>query len=178
MNTETATFGAGCFWGVEVAFRQTEGVLDAAAGYAGGNRPNPTYEEVCTDRTGHAEVVQVTFDPARVSYERLLDLFFTSHDPTQLNRQGPDHGTQYRSTLFINDAAQAEYARAYIAQLSNAHVFKRPIATKIEATGRFIPAEAYHQDFMRKNPAHPYILVNDRPKVAALRRIFPMSWKA
>ena len=150
MTTETATFGAGCFWGVEVAFRHMDGVLDAAVGYAGGTRPDPTYEEVCTDRTGHAEVVQVTFDPARVSYDRLLDLFFTSHDPTQLNRQGPDHGTQYRSVIFHHGDAQRKAAEAAKARWDASGRWQRPIVTEITAAPPFWRAEEYHQRYLEK----------------------------
>ena len=150
MTTGTATFGAGCFWGVEVAFRQLDGVHDAAVGYAGGSRPNPTYEEVCTDRTGHAEVVQVTFDPARVSYERLLDLFFTSHDPTQLNRQGPDVGTQYRSVIFYHDEAQRAAAEAAKARWDASGRWKRPVVTEISQAPPFWRAEEYHQRYLEK----------------------------
>jgi peptide-methionine (S)-S-oxide reductase len=150
MSTETATFGAGCFWGVEVAFRQMDGVTDAAVGYAGGSRPNPTYEEVCTDRTGHAEVVQVTFDPSRVAYGQLLDLFFTSHDPTQLNRQGPDHGTQYRSVIFYHDEEQRAVAEAAKARWEASGRWKRPIVTEISPAPPFWRAEEYHQRYLEK----------------------------
>jgi peptide-methionine (S)-S-oxide reductase len=150
MTTETATFGAGCFWGVEVAFRQMDGVTDAAVGYAGGSRPNPTYEEVCTDRTGHAEVVQVTFDPSRVRYGQLLDLFFTSHDPTQLNRQGPDHGTQYRSVIFYHGEEQRAEAEAAKARWEASGRWKRPIVTEISPAPPFWRAEEYHQRYLEK----------------------------
>jgi peptide-methionine (S)-S-oxide reductase len=145
-----ATFGAGCFWGVEVAFRRLKGVKDAAVGYAGGHTANPTYKEVCTDETGHAEVVQVTYDPAEVSYEALLDLFWRSHDPTQVNRQGPDVGTQYRSVIFTHDEAQAEAARKSKEALAASRRHRRPIATEIEPAPAFWRAEEYHQRYLEK----------------------------
>ena len=150
MQTELATFGAGCFWGVEIAFRQIPGVLDALAGYSGGTMPNPTYEDVCSDRTGHAEVVQVTFDPSRVSYERLLDVFFTSHDPTQLNRQGPDVGRQYRSAIFHHSEAQREAAEAAKRKCEASGRWKRPVVTEISPAGPFWKAEEYHQRYLEK----------------------------
>ena len=150
MQTELATFGAGCFWGVEIAFRQIPGVLDALAGYSGGTMPNPTYEDVCSDRTGHAEVVQVTFDPARVSYDRLLDVFFTSHDPTQLNRQGPDVGRQYRSAIFYHSEAQREAAEAAKRKWEASGRWKPPVVTEISPAGPFWKAEEYHQRYLEK----------------------------
>ena len=175
---QTVVLAGGCFWGVEGVYEHMRGVQSVVAGYAGGDQKTATYDKVSTGRTGHAESVQVTFDPAQVTYADILRVFFSvAHDPTQLNRQGPDVGTQYRTAIFPQSASQARVAKAYLAQLSKARVFKRPIATKIEATGRFVPAEAYHQDFMRKNPAYPYIVINDRPKVAALKRIFPRQFK-
>jgi peptide-methionine (S)-S-oxide reductase len=150
MQTELATFGAGCFWGVEIAFRQIPGVLDALAGYSGGTMPNPTYEDVCSDRTGHAEVVQVTFDPSRVSYDRLLDVFFTSHDPTQLNRQGPDVGRQYRSAIFYHSEAQREAAEAARRKWEASGRWKRPVVTEISPAGPFWKAEEYHQRYLEK----------------------------
>lgn len=150
MKKETATFGAGCFWGVEVSFRQIEGVLDAVSGYAGGKTRNPTYEEVCSDSTGHAEVVQVTFDPERVPYERLLDVFFTSHDPTTLNRQGPDHGTQYRSAVFYHSDAQREAAVSAKERWGRSGKFSRPIVTEVAPASEFWPAEEYHQRYLEK----------------------------
>jgi peptide-methionine (S)-S-oxide reductase len=146
---EQATFGAGCFWGVESFFREVPGVEDAIVGYAGGNTQNPTYREVCTDKTGHAEVVQVTYDPAKVSYDKLLDVFFQNHDPTQLNRQGPDVGTQYRSVVFYQSPGQEHAARAKKEEL--APRFKRPIVTSIEPAPAFWRAEEYHQRYNEKN---------------------------
>jgi peptide-methionine (S)-S-oxide reductase len=148
--SETATFAAGCFWGVEVKFRQVPGVLDAAVGYSGGKTENPTYKDVCTDRTGHAEVVQVTFDPQRVSYEQLLEIFFSLHDPTTVNRQGPDVGTQYRSAIFFHSPQQEQQARAFKAKLEAAKTFPRPIATEIAPAAPFYRAEEYHQRYLEK----------------------------
>jgi peptide-methionine (S)-S-oxide reductase len=148
--TEKATFGAGCFWGVEATFRELDGVVDAAVGYEGGHTENPTYQEVCTDRTGHVEVVQVEYDPAKVSYEKLLDVFFAEHDPTQVNRQGPDYGTQYRSVIFFHTPEQEQAARAAKARLGSSGRFSRPIATAIEPASTFYRAEEYHQQYLAK----------------------------
>ena len=147
---ETAIFGAGCFWGVEEAFRRIEGVVDATVGYAGGSTENPSYREVCSGSTGHAEVVQVTFDPARVSYRDLLDAFWSLHDPTQVNRQGPDVGSQYRSLILVNSPGQEAAARESKAALEASRRFPRPIATAIEPAGPFWPAEEYHQRYLEK----------------------------
>jgi peptide-methionine (S)-S-oxide reductase len=146
-----ATFGAGCFWGVESAFRQLAGVTDTAVGYMGGTFPNPTYQDVCTDRTGHAEVVQLDYDPGRISYEELLRVFFEIHDPTTLNRQGPDFGTQYRSVIFYHDAQQEAAARAAKDALESSGRFRRPIVTQIVAAAEFYRAEEYHQRYFEKN---------------------------
>lgn len=146
----TATFGAGCFWGVELAFRRTEGVLDAVSGYMGGDVPNPTYEQVCTGRTGHAEVVQVTYDPQRIGYDELLAVFWECHDPTQVDRQGPDVGRQYRSVIFVHDDDQRARAEASRARLNESGEYRAPIATAIEPAGPFWPAEAYHQRYLEK----------------------------
>lgn len=148
--TEKATFGAGCFWGVEARFNELIGVLDTAAGYEGGDLEHPTYQQVCTDRTGHAEVVQVTFDPSRLSYEALLDAFFALHDPTQVNRQGPDRGTQYRSVIFAHNEEQAAEARAKIAELNASGTYRQPIATRVEPARTFWRAEEYHQRYLEK----------------------------
>lgn len=147
---ETATFGAGCFWGVEESFRQIPGVIDTAVGYLGGHTQNPTYKDVCTDATGHAEVVQVTYDPAQVSYEQLLDGFWSSHDPTTLNRQGPDIGTQYRSAIFFHSPEQERLARASKEKMQASGKFRRPIVTEITAASTFYPAEDYHQKYLAK----------------------------
>jgi len=145
-----ATFAAGCFWGVEDAFRQVKGVTSTMVGYTGGQTPNPTYKEVCTDRTGHAEAVEVEFDPNQVSYKELLAVFFQSHDPTQLNRQGPDYGTQYRTAIFFHDAEQEAQAREAIAALEKSGIFKRPIVTQVVAAPEFHRAEEYHQKYFEK----------------------------
>lgn len=150
MQTELATFGAGCFWGVEVTFRQLDGVIDAAAGYSGGSLPNPTYRDVCSDDTGHAEVVQVTFDPARITYDRLLDVFFTAHDPTQRDRQGPDVGRQYRSAVFTHSEAQRIAAEAAKERWNTSGRWKRPIVTEITPAGPFWRAEEHHQRYLEK----------------------------
>ena len=151
--TEIATFGAGCFWGVEAAFRQVRGVLDAVVGYSGGKTENPTYQDVCTDRTGHAEVVQVSFDPALVSYEKLLDAFWEMHDPTQVNRQGPDFGTQYRTAIFFHSPEQEAIAKKAKATLDASGKYRRPIATEITRAGPFYRAEEYHQRYLEKRGA-------------------------
>jgi peptide-methionine (S)-S-oxide reductase len=151
--TEIATFGAGCFWGVEAAFQSVPGVLETAVGYSGGHTANPTYQDVCTDETGHAEVVQVTFDPAKVSYEQLLDAFWKLHDPTQLNRQGPDFGAQYRSAIFFHSAEQEAIAKKSRAALEASGRFKGPIVTDITPAGTFYRAEEYHQKYLQKRGA-------------------------
>jgi peptide-methionine (S)-S-oxide reductase len=150
----TATFGAGCFWGVEEAFRQVPGVLDAAVGYMGGSVENPTYEQVCTDGTGHAEVVQVDYDPAQVSYDRLLDVFWDIHDPTTPNRQGPDFGTQYRSAIFYHEDAQRAAAAASKERLQASGRFRRPVVTEITPASTFWRGEEYHQQYIQKNGGH------------------------
>jgi peptide-methionine (S)-S-oxide reductase len=150
MNMEKATFGAGCFWGVEAAFRQVPGVADAVVGYSGGTMENPTYRDVCTDRTGHAEVVQVTYDPAKVSYDQLLDVFWKMHDPTQVNQQGPDVGTQYRSAIFFHTPEQEREAKASKEKLQKSGRFSRPIATEITPAKPFYKAEDYHQRYLEK----------------------------
>jgi peptide-methionine (S)-S-oxide reductase len=152
---ELATFGAGCFWGVESAFRQIPGVIDTKVGFEGGTLANPSYRDVCTDKTGHAEVVQVTFDPSAVSYDKLLDAFWSLHDPTTLNRQGPDFGTQYRSVIFYHSPAQQAAAKRSLEQLTAAHRYKRPIVTQIEPASTFYPAEEYHQRYFEKQGITP-----------------------
>jgi peptide-methionine (S)-S-oxide reductase len=150
---EKATFGAGCFWGVEARFQQVPGVIETAVGYEGGTLDNPTYKDVCTDRTGHAEVVELTFDPEKVSYQALLNLFFELHDPTQVNRQGPDWGTQYRTVVFYHSPAQEKAARETIAQLEASHRFSKPIATQVVPASTFWRAEDYHQKYLEKRGA-------------------------
>jgi peptide-methionine (S)-S-oxide reductase len=151
--SEMATFGAGCFWGIEANFSKVPGVLEAVSGYAGGHLENPSYKDVCTDETGHAEVVQVTFDPAKVSYEKLLDTFWQMHDPTQVNRQGPDFGSQYRSAIFFHSPEQEATAKKSKAALDASGKFRRPIATEIAAAGTFYRAEEYHQKYLEKRGA-------------------------
>jgi peptide-methionine (S)-S-oxide reductase len=177
-RTETAVLAGGCFWGMEAVFEHVKGVADVVSGYAGGGASDAKYGAVSFERTGHAEAVRITYDPAQISYPKLLQIFFTvAHDPTEVNRQGPDVGPSYRSAIFPQSPQQAAIARAFIAKLSAAHVYKAPVATRIERGG-FYPAEAYHQDFARKHPFYPYIVFNDRPKVAALQKRFPSLWKA
>ena len=173
-TSETTVVAGGCFWGVQGVFQHVKGVTRAVSGYAGGEKGTAHYEMVGTGETGHAESVQVTFDPRQITYGRILQIYFSvAHDPTELNRQGPDEGTQYRSTIFAANAQQAEVAKAYIAQLGQAHVFRAPIVTTIELGRSFYPAEDYHQDFLARNPDYPYIVYNDLPKIEELKRLFP-----
>jgi len=173
-SLQTAVLSGGCFWGVQGVFEHVKGVQKVVSGYAGGNRSTAEYEQVGTGTTGHAESVQVTFDPAKVSYGELLQVFFSvAHDPTQLNRQGPDVGSQYRSVIAYSDDTQKNIATTYIAQLGKAAVFARPIVTKVDPLRVFYPAEGYHQDFLALNPTNPYIAYNDLPKIANLKRLFP-----
>jgi peptide-methionine (S)-S-oxide reductase len=175
---QTATFAGGCFWGIQGVFEHVKGVTRAVSGYSGGTLANPGYEDVSSGSTGHAETVRVTYDPSLISYGQLLQIFFTvGLDPTQVDRQGPDWGTQYRSELFVANAEQERVARAYLAQLAAAHVYDRPIATRIDPAGPFYPAEAYHQDYLEHHPDQPYIAINDLPKVAGLKKLFPERWR-
>ena len=177
-RSETAVLAGGCFWGMESVFEHVKGVTDVVSGFAGGDAKSATYNEVSTERTGHAEAVRITYDPGKISYAQLLQVYFAvAHDPTQVNRQGPDTGPSYRSAIFPQNPGQAQVAKAFIAKLQERHVFKAPIATRIEHGG-FYPAEAYHQDYARKHPWQPYIVINDRPKVVALRRQYPSLFKA
>lgn len=170
---DTAVFAGGCFWGVQAVFARVKGVVSAISGYAGGKMTSPSYEDVSTGSTGHAESVQVIYDPSKVTYEQLLDVFFAvAHDPTQLNFQGPDHGTQYRSAIFFHSPAQQEAARADIAKLTQAKKFAHPIVTEVSALKTFFSAEAYHQGYFDTHPDQPYIVYNDKPKVAALKKQF------
>jgi peptide-methionine (S)-S-oxide reductase len=172
--TAVAVFAGGCFWGVQGVYQHVNGVLKAVSGYAGGPREYANYEAVGTSSTGHAETVQITYDPSKISYGKLLQIYFSvAHDPTQLNRQGPDHGPQYRSTIFPTSPQQREIAEKYIAQLDGAKVYPAPIVTTLEDGKTFYAAEAYHQDFLVRNPTYPYIMFNDIPKVENLARIFP-----
>jgi peptide-methionine (S)-S-oxide reductase len=170
---DTAVFAGGCFWGVEAVYDHVKGVKRAISGYAGGNVANPSYEQVSTGDTGHAESVEVIYDPSQVSYGKLLQIFFSvAHDPTQLNRQGPDHGTQYRSAIFFRNAQQQQVAQSYIKQLTAAQTFSRPIVTQVAKLPGFYPAEEYHQNYLAQHPDQPYIVINDQPKVAALKSQF------
>ncbi len=176
---QVAVFSGGCFWGVQGVFEHVAGVTRAVAGYAGGAKETAQYETVSGGDTGHAESVQVTFDPAKVGYDKLLQIFFSvALDPTQVNAQGPDSGTQYRSEVFATSPEQARVAQAYIAQLNAAHLFAAPIATRVDILPAFYPAEGYHQDYLVHHPDAPYIAMNDVPKVEDLRRLFPDAWSA
>jgi peptide-methionine (S)-S-oxide reductase len=171
---ETAVVAGGCFWGVQGVFQHVAGVTSAVSGYDGGEKATAHYEMTSNGNTGHAESVQITYDPRKISYGRILQVFFSvAHDPTELNRQGPDEGTQYRSAIFPMNDEQARVAKAYIAQLDSAHAFKAPIVTTIEPGKTFYRAEDYHQDFLARNPGYPYIVFNDLPKVANLKQLFP-----
>ena len=172
-SSQTAVLAGGCFWGVQAVFQHTKGVTQALSGYAGGAKETAKYEIVSSGRTGHAESVQITFDPWQISYGKILQIYFSvAHDPTQLNRQGPDVGTEYRSAIFYQDENQKKVAQAYIAQLDKARVFKRPIVTQVNQLAGFYPAEDYHQDYATLHPYQPYILYNDRPKVENLKQVF------
>jgi peptide-methionine (S)-S-oxide reductase len=171
-NREIATLAGGCFWCLEAVFTELRGVERVESGYAGGTVANPSYELVCTGTTGHAEVVQVTFDPAVISYRELLEVFFTIHDPTQLNRQGPDSGTQYRSAVFYHAPEQKAAAEAVIAELTHAKVWEAPIVTELTPLDAFYPAERYHQEYYRRNPDQGYCRIVIAPKVAKARRVF------
>jgi peptide-methionine (S)-S-oxide reductase len=174
---QTAVIAGGCFWGVQGVFQHTAGVVNAVSGYAGGNRANADYNIVSTGTTGHAESVQITYDPRKISYGKILQIFFSvAHDPTQLNRQGPDSGTQYRSAIFTTSEEQNRVAQAYIAQLNGAKVYKKPIVTKVGPLEAFYPAESYHQDYLTLHPNQPYIAYNDIPKVENLKKIFAENY--
>jgi peptide-methionine (S)-S-oxide reductase len=177
-TSEVAVLAGGCFWGVQGVFQHVKGVVSAVSGYAGGDKETAHYEVVSSGTTGHAESVRITFDPRKITYGRILQIYFSvAHDPTELNRQGPDVGTQYRSAIFPTDAAQAATAQAYIAQLDQAHVFDAPIVTRIEPGRAFYPAEAHHQDFLTLHPTYPYIVINDLPKIENLKRLFPTLYR-
>ncbi|NWC88619.1 peptide-methionine (S)-S-oxide reductase MsrA [Pseudomonas reactans] len=178
-NLQTAVFAGGCFWGVQGVFQHVQGVKNAVSGYDGGAAGTAQYEAVSEGDTGHAESVSVTYDPSKVSYGKLLQIYFSvAHNPTELNRQGPDTGTQYRSAIFAQNAEQQKVAQAYIAQLDAAKSFDKPIVTQIEMGKAFFPAESYHQDFLTENPSYPYIVINDLPKVAQLKKLFPAQYSA
>ncbi len=177
-GADTAVLAGGCFWGIEEVFQHVNGVKNAVSGYAGGTAAAPSYEEVSSGDTGHAESVLVVFDPAEISYGQLLRIFFSvAHDPTQLNRQGPDVGTQYRSAIFYRNDLQRRIAKEYIAQLTKGKLFSRPIVTQVAPLSRFNMAEAYHQDYARLHPNQPYIVFNDAPKVEHLKRDFPTLYR-
>ena len=179
VRSEVAVFAGGCFWGIQGVFEHVKGVTKAVSGYAGGRLADPGYEQVSSGGTGHAESVSVTFDPSQISYGTLLRIFFSvALDPTQVDHQGPDWGTQYRSALFVGGPDQERVARAYIAQLEAAHAFSQPIATRVEHAGPFYPAEAYHQDYLEHHPDAPYIAINDMPKVRGLQTLFPANWRS
>jgi peptide-methionine (S)-S-oxide reductase len=174
-TTETAVLAGGCFWGMEAVFEHVKGVRNVVSGYAGGTAGDASYDKVSSERTAHAEAIKISFDPRQVSYAQLLRIYFAvAHDPTQVNRQGPDVGPSYRSAIFPQNGEQRRLAASFIAQLRAA---TKPIATRIES-GAFYPAEASHQDFVRRNPLHPYVVVHDRPKLAKLKRAYPQYWKA
>jgi peptide-methionine (S)-S-oxide reductase len=176
-TSEVAVLAGGCFWGVQGVFQHVAGVTSAVSGYAGGGKLTAHYEIVSTGTTGHAESVRITFDPHRISYGRILQIYFSvAHDPTELNAQGPDEGTQYRSAIFPMNAQQSHVAQAYITQLTKAHAFSAPIVTKIEPDRAFYPAEDHHQDFLARNPDYPYIVINDLPKIDHLKQIYPAMY--
>lgn len=178
-TSQTAILAGGCFWGQQGVFEHVKGVTRVVAGYSGGTKATANYPDVTTEKTGHAESVQITFDPRQVSYGTLLRIFFSvSHDPTELNRQGPDEGRSYRSAIFTSDPQQAAVAKAYIAQLDQAHIFPSRIATTIEPATGFYPAEDYHQDFLALNPHYGYIVFNDLPKLAALKAVWPAFYRS
>ena len=175
---ETAVFAGGCFWGVQAVFQHTRGVLNAVSGYAGGQKETASYASIGSGRTGHAESVQITYDPKQISYGKLLQIYFSvAHDPTQLNRQGPDSGTQYRSAVFYQDTSQKQVAERYIAQLDAAKVFTGKIVTQLTPLSAFYPAEAYHQDYATRNPRSPYIARFDLPKIANLKSVMPELYR-
>jgi peptide-methionine (S)-S-oxide reductase len=176
---QTVVIAGGCFWGIQAVFQHTKGVQLALSGYSGGMKTNPSYEEVTTGRTGHAESVQIKYNPREISYGQILKIFFSvAHDPTQLNRQGPDVGTHYRSAIFYSNDEQKKIAEAYIAQLDQARVFTSPIVTTVGRLSAFYPAENYHQDYAIKHPTQPYIAIHDLPKVDDLKRLFPDFYRA
>jgi len=175
---QTAVVAGGCFWGIQAVFQHTKGVLKATSGYSGGTVKNPGYEQVSTGETGHAESVQITYDPSQITYGQLLRVFFSvAHDPTELNRQGPDEGTQYRSAIFYANEEQKKIAEAYVAQLDGAKIFPHRIVTQVLQLQAFYPAEAYHQDYYERHPESPYIIYNDKPKVANLKKELPDFYK-
>lgn len=176
-DTEKAVFAGGCFWGVQGVFQHVKGVKNAVSGYSGGDKETATYEAVSSGRSGHAEAVEITYNPKEVTYGQLLQVFFSvAHNPTQLNYQGPDHGPQYRSEIFTTDDEQAKIAQTYVAELDKTRIFGAPVVTKVSALSAFYPAEDYHQDFLTLNPTHPYIVYNDMPKIDNLKALFPAAF--
>ena len=177
-SPQTAVIAAGCFWGVQGVYQHVRGVQRAVSGYSGGTKATADYDAVSRGTTGHAESVEIRFDPKEISYGEILQIYFSVvHDPTQLNRQGPDTGPQYRSNIFYVDEAQKRIAQAYIAQLNNAKLFPRSIVTRVDALNGFYPAEAYHQDFLLRNPTYPYIVIHDLPKIGQLQKVFPARYR-
>ncbi len=177
-GSQTLVVAGGCFWGVDAVFKHVKGVRSVTSGYAGGEKSTADYETVSTGRTGHAESVDIVFDPSQVTVGQLLRVFFSvAHNPTELNRQGPDHGTQYRSAIFYSDGEQKRIADAYIAQLQGAKIFPGPIVTQVAPLAAFYPAEDYHQNYLKLHPMQPYIVINDAPKVAALKTLFPALYR-
>lgn len=175
---ETAVVAGGCFWGMQAVFQHTRGVLSVTSGYTGGTKVNPAYEEVSSETTGHAESVKIVYDPAQITYGQLLRIFFSAgHDPTQLNRQGPDEGTQYRSAIFYAGEEQKKIAEAYIAQLDAAKVYPRKIVTQVAPLKVFYPAEEYHQNYLTLHPTQPYIVINDLPKIEFLKKAYPELYR-
>jgi peptide-methionine (S)-S-oxide reductase len=177
-QTETAVLAGGCFWGMEAVFEHVKGVRDVTSGYAGGSASDANYSAVSSERTGHAEAIRIKYDPSKVTYGQLLKIYVTvAHDPTQLNRQGPDVGPSYRSAIFPQNGAQRLAAEAFLERLRSSGAYKGAVVTKVE-TGAFYPAEESHQDFVRRNPWHPYVIVNDRPKLKELKALYPQHWRA
>ena len=175
---QTAVFAAGCFWGIEAVFKHVNGVISSTSGYSGGSADSATYEKVSRGSTGHAEAVRVVYDPSKISYGRLLKILFSvAHDPTQLNRQGPDTGTQYRSAIFFANEGQQKIAQAYVNQLQAAKVYPKPVVTQVTPLKAFYQAEDYHLDYLARNPFQPYIMINDLPKLAALKKEFPELYR-
>jgi peptide-methionine (S)-S-oxide reductase len=176
---ETVILAGGCFWGVQAVFQHVSGVSSAVSGYAGGTAETADYQKVESGRTGHAEAVRVTFDPKKISYGQLLQIYFSvAHDPTQINRQGPDHGPQYRSAIFPTNEEQSRVASGYVEQLNRSNAFGKALATRVEPDRVFYPAEAYHQDYVTLHPTNPYVVIHELPKIEALKRNFPQSYQA
>lgn len=176
-QTETAVFAGGCFWGMEGVFEHVKGVTEVKSGFSGGKKKNPSYEQVSDGDTGHAESVKITFDPSKVTYTQLLTIFFSVHDPTEKNRQGPDVGTQYRSAIFVMNDDQKKQATDFVAAINNAKIFAKPVATEVSQLDAFYEAEAYHQHYLDNHPTDPYIAYNDLPKIEVLKKKFPDLYK-